>query len=137
MRKGFAALLTAASLIVGTAALAADVSTPSHIEGSHQGGYLGINPGAQAPSAPAAAPQVGSLQGGYLGKNPGATNQPQRPAGAIDASSKPTAWCDAYSLEPDRCRGRADVDHQICAGKADAAHYVSCRRGLDYMGWRP
>jgi hypothetical protein len=39
---------------------------------SHQGGYLGINPGAHLASASAATPTHGSGQGGYLGIDPGA-----------------------------------------------------------------
>jgi hypothetical protein len=40
---------------------------------SHQGGYLGVNPGAQViPHATVAAPTQGSGQGGYLGLNAGA-----------------------------------------------------------------
>ncbi|MEJ0070057.1 MAG: hypothetical protein WDO24_16565, partial [Pseudomonadota bacterium] len=39
---------------------------------SHQGGYLGLNPGANVPVSHGVEPQVGSGQGGYLGLNPGA-----------------------------------------------------------------
>jgi len=39
---------------------------------SGQGGYLGKNPGANAPTGPASPPAAqGSGQGGYLGANPG------------------------------------------------------------------
>jgi hypothetical protein len=39
---------------------------------SHQGGYLGVNPGGHlaTPSQPP-PPEFGSGQGGYLGRNPG------------------------------------------------------------------
>lgn len=39
---------------------------------SHQGGYLGINPGAGLAASGPAEPEHGSGQGGYLGLNPGA-----------------------------------------------------------------
>lgn len=39
---------------------------------SHQGGYLGLNPGAGVTTAAPVAPAQGSGQGGYLGLNPGA-----------------------------------------------------------------
>ena len=135
MRKGFAAALTAAALLFGSAAFAADVQNPSHIEGSHQGGALGINPGANVPTAPAAAPQLGSMQGGVLGKNFGATNQPQRSPSVTDATSSPTAFCTNGSIEPSRCRTRAELDHKMCQGR-DADHYMSCRRALDMVGWQ-
>ncbi len=39
---------------------------------SGQGGYLGVNPGANVPTAGAVVARHGSGQGGYLGLNPGA-----------------------------------------------------------------
>ena len=55
---------------------------------SGQGGYLGTNPGANAPTgAPNQPSTQGSGQGGYLGSNPGAANSgssgayPPDPAG--------------------------------------------------------
>ena len=54
---------------------------------SHQGGYLGINPGAHPASTGVAAPTPGSGQGGYLGVDPGArltasrTAQPEQGSG--------------------------------------------------------
>lgn len=132
MRQMLGAALTAASLLFGAAAFAAD--TPSHIEGSGQGGYLGSNPGAHVQPQPA-PPQIGSLQGGYLGKNPGAQVQPPKTPGTITAESSPTAFCDSASVEPDRCRSRAEVDHKMCAGR-DPEHYMTCRRTQDLMGWR-
>jgi len=124
MRKLFVTSLVLATLAFGGAAFAQ----------SQQGGYLGENPGGHAATGSGIPPQVGSMQGGYLGKNPGATSQPQRPAGTVDANSAPTAFCDNGSIEPDRCRGRADVDHKMCADKGD--QYAACRRTLDMMGWR-
>jgi hypothetical protein len=133
MRYGLGAALVGGVLLLASAGFAAD--TPSHIEGSGQGGYLGANPGAHV-QAPQQAPQIGSLQGGYLGKNPGADMQPKKPGAAVDASSPPTAFCDSASIEPGRCRSRAEVDHKMCADRADSAHYMSCRRTLDLFGWR-
>ncbi len=132
MRYGFAATVAAVSLMFAAVAYAAD--TPSHVEGSGQGGYLGSNPGANAPQQ-APGPQLGSLQGGYLGKNPGAQSQPPRQHGTVDASSPPAAYCDALSMEPDRCKSRADADHKMCV-QNNPDHYASCRRTLDLFGWR-
>jgi hypothetical protein len=39
---------------------------------SHQGGYLGLNPGANVATGTVQAPAKGSGQGGYLGLNAGA-----------------------------------------------------------------
>jgi hypothetical protein len=39
---------------------------------SHEGGYLGINPGAHVAVSHGIDQQTGSGQGGYLGLNPGA-----------------------------------------------------------------
>jgi hypothetical protein len=126
MQKMFLAAIVAASL----------VSTSGAFAQSHQGGYLGLNPGATtAPSIVPPPPQLGSMQGGYLGKNPGANLQPLKPRGTVDASSPPNAFCDAASIEPDRCRTRAEADHTICL-KQDPDHYMSCRRILDLFGWR-
>jgi hypothetical protein len=55
----------------------------------------------------------------------------------MDASSPPTAFCESYSIEPGRCRSRADSDHEMCAKQnSDPSHYLSCRRTLDLFGWR-
>jgi hypothetical protein len=43
-------------------------------QGSGQGGYLGENPGANLTSSGAAAPVHGSGEGGYLGIIPGSTS---------------------------------------------------------------
>ncbi len=101
---------------------------------SHQGGYLGINPGSQqqavAPSAPP-APVVTSHQGGYLGINPGAHLTPAAPARG-DMMASPTAWCDQGSPHPSYCYGRAANEHKICLD-AGPEHYASCRFALDQM----
>ena len=89
MTLRLAAALTIGALLIAPTAFA---QTPSHIPGSGQGGYLGINPGAAAPVV-TPPQQLGSMQGGYLGKNPGATLSPPRTPGSIDASSPPTAFC--------------------------------------------
>ncbi len=99
---------------------------------SHQGGYLGLNPGANA-IASSAGPQAGSLQGGYLGKSAGAELQPLVHAGLVDAHSAPGAWCDD-AIDRSRCLRRADLDHQYCMGH-DADHYARCRRLMDAIGW--
>ena len=57
--------------VVATVALLAGTSVA--MAQSHQGGYLGLNPGGHLASpTPAPPPQFGSGQGGYLGKDPGA-----------------------------------------------------------------
>jgi hypothetical protein len=96
---------------------------------SHQGGYLGQNPGGQQTAAAPRPADVGSRQGGYLGLNPGANLAPAKaPEG--DMRSSPTAWC-ATSLEPSRCRGAAAVDnHRMCL---EASNYDACRFAFDRM----
>jgi hypothetical protein len=137
MKRAFVMALAAGALLLGPAAFAQTVqpANPSHIEGSGQGGYLGVNPGGHAPAHQTPPPQTGSLQGGYLGRDPGATMQPVKPRGSVDASSPPTAFCDSASVEPDRCRSRADADHEMCV-KQNPDHYMNCRRTLDLFGWR-
>ena len=61
MRKSLLALSGAILLASAGAAFAQ----------SHQGGYLGLNPGAHLTAAGPAVPEQGSGQGGYLGLNPG------------------------------------------------------------------
>lgn len=57
-------VLAAVALIAGAGAAMAQ---------SHQGGYLGLNPGGHlATPTQARPPAFGSGQGGYLGKDPGA-----------------------------------------------------------------
>jgi hypothetical protein len=58
----------------GAGLTAAGPVVPTH--GSGQGGYLGINPGAGLTAAGPAVPEHGSGQGGYLGMNPGADAEP-------------------------------------------------------------
>ena len=101
---------------------------------SGQGGYLGLDPGGHLGTPGTPPPQMGSLQGGYLGKNPGGALQQTTPAMVLGPTSAPTAWCDAKSLVPGRCRNRAVADHQWCAARAPE-RYADCRRTLDLMGW--
>lgn len=54
----------------GAGLTAAGPVAPAH--GSGQGGYLGIDPGAGLTAAGPAMPEHGSGEGGYLGMNPGA-----------------------------------------------------------------
>jgi hypothetical protein len=103
---------------------------------SGQGGYLGLNAGAQAGTAAAVAPQLGSLQGGYLGKNAGATLKPPTAASAGDYLTQPAAWCE-NSPVPGRCRNRAAADHAWCIANSSAERYATCRRTMDFMGWPP
>jgi hypothetical protein len=56
--------IAAALAFVGTASTA--------FAQSHQGGYLGLNPGKSVATSAPRATSPGSGQGGYLGKNPGA-----------------------------------------------------------------
>jgi len=62
IRTTIATGLVAGALLVSSGAFAQ----------SHQGGYLGVNPGAHLASAGVATPTRGSGQGGYLGVDPGA-----------------------------------------------------------------
>jgi hypothetical protein len=139
MKRTVAMALAAGALLLGPAAFAQTVQqqTPSHIPGSGQGGYLGDSPTARPPIRPI-PPQTGSLQGGYLGREPGAALEAPKPLGWVGADSKPTAFCDAASVEPDRCRSRADADHDMCVKQmpSGAMGYMDCRRTLDLFGWR-
>lgn len=132
MMKRFAAVL---AIGAGLLAAPAFAQTPSHMEGSGQGGYLGANPGAMARPTPPAPAQLGSMQGGYLGRNPGAQSQPPRTPGTLDASSPPGAFCMTAALDQDRCLSRAPADHKMCADKQGMS-YLDCRRTLDLFGWR-
>jgi hypothetical protein len=59
-------------VLVAASALSLMLGTGVAFAQSGQGGYLGSNPGANAPTgAPNQPPQQGSGQGGYLGSNPG------------------------------------------------------------------
>jgi len=128
MTSRLAALLTIGALLIAPACSA---QTPSNIPGSGQGGYLGVAPGAAPPFAPAPqGQQLGAMPGANLGQGAGA-----RTPAAINASSPPAAFCDAYSIEPGRCRSRAEADHEMCA-KQSPDRYLSCRRTLDLFGWR-
>jgi len=122
--------------MMGAMALACVGAAGPSLAQSHQGGYLGLDPGARlAPPTVAPPPQLGSMQGGYLGRNPGQAATPMRPATASDYLTSPAAWCQ-NSVEPSRCRSRADDDHAWCIAH-NPTHYADCRRTMDYMGWRP
>jgi hypothetical protein len=100
---------------------------------SHQGGYLGLNPGGNLVAAAPAPADVGSHQGGYLGENAGAKLAPATGT-AGDMKASPTAWCKSASVEPGRCMGRAAADHDYCMQKG-ADNYAACRRAMDFIGW--
>ncbi len=91
---------------------------PSHVEGSRQGGYLGVNPGAQVPPPAAVPPQLGFAPA---------------PSGSSDMMASPTAWCEK-STDPSRCRGRAAAEHQICSdGQRTPESYANCRTAMHQM----
>src|SRR4051812_49222847 len=119
-------------LILAMAALATLALTPAAFAQSHQGGYLGLNPGAQVAARATAPTPSNSQQGGYLGQNAGASQTPARTASAGIMES-PTAWC-GNSPEPSRCRARSANEHTMCA-KPDttAERYAHCRFALDQM----
>jgi hypothetical protein len=85
--------------------------SPSHVQGSGQGGYLGMNPG------PVTPPQVSTVPGAQLA-----------PSAAPDDM---TTWC-RNSPEPSRCRARAAAEHGICVGRTPES-YGHCRRAMDQM----
>ena len=64
LHQTIAAAAVASTVLLGAAGAA--------FAQSHQGGYLGLNPGAHLTAAGPAVPEQGSGQGGYLGLNPGA-----------------------------------------------------------------
>jgi hypothetical protein len=64
LRQMIGACAVASAVLLGAAGAA--------FAQSHQGGYLGLNPGAGVTTAGPVAPAHGSGQGGYLGLNPGA-----------------------------------------------------------------
>ena len=130
MKGRFLAMLAVGACLMAPAAFAQQLPNPAHNYegGSGQGGYLGTHPGAEAP-AQQPQRQLGAMPNGLRGAQPQQRN-------AIDASSPPTAYCDAASMEPDRCRSRAADDHKMCADRSDSASYMSCRRTLDLFGWR-
>ncbi len=78
--------------------------------------------------------QAQSQQGGYLGRLELAGSlMPKRLAPATSFATSPAAWCD-YSVDTDRCRGRAEPDHKWCTAHAPD-RYVTCRQTMDYIGW--
>src|SRR5262245_22482826 len=98
--------MTRRTLALTIALLAA--SATAALAQSHQGGYLGLDPGGQTATraAPAAPPPAhGSGQGGYLGLNNGAHLAPATP----EPTTGPLAWC-VHSPDPSHCRGRAVVE---------------------------
>jgi len=122
MRKTFLAALAVAMLAFSGGAFAQ----------SHQGGYLGQNPGGQlATTGPSAV--GGSHQGGYLGLNHGATLKPLPVAEeeAAEARMQPRAWCKS-STEPSRCWATAERDHGSCMSTSPD-NYAACRFALDKM----
>src|SRR3954466_15656787 len=78
--------------------------SPSHVQGSGQGGYLGQHPG------PVPRPQMSAVPGTQMAPAPG---------------DEMMAWC-RNSPEPSRCRSRASAEHGICAGKTPES-YARCR----------
>jgi len=101
------------------------VSLPAFAQ-SQQGGYSGVKPPTiDLPEVAMSAP------GGYLGKDAGATLKPL-PASTEDVRNSATLWC-RFSPEPDRCRGRAEGEHAICAGKQTEQSYAACRFAMDQM----
>ena len=74
-----------------------------------------------------------SQQGGSLGLELAASLMPKRLAPASSFATSPAAWCD-YSVDTDRCRGRAEPDHKWCMAHAPD-HYATCRQTMDYIGW--
>ena len=84
----------------------------------------------------AALAQTG--QGGYLGSNPGADAGPPKPPSEEDMMIKPAAFCMRMALDPGRCMGRGAFEHDYCREKsADRVQYTSCRRAMDFIGYRP
>lgn len=73
---------------------------------------------------------AGSHQGGYLGANAGADLKPVPPPSG-DMRASPTAWC-AKSTEVGRCRNRAVAEHEICL-KTRAENYEHCRAAMHQM----
>src|SRR5215472_15706240 len=105
MRNLFLAAVAAAALALVSAAVAQ----------SHQGGYLGLNPGSNQTASTTPSGVPGSRQGGYLGLNHGANVKPLPPAEeqAAEARMSPHAWCKS-SVEPSRCRANAEREHASC-----------------------
>ena len=64
LRQMIGACAVASAVLLGAAGAA--------FAQSHQGGYLGLNPGAGLTAAGPATPEHGSGEGGYLGLIPGA-----------------------------------------------------------------
>jgi hypothetical protein len=66
----------------------------------------------------------------------GSTDQGAATGGGRDAAvatsmpSSPAAWC-MRSPEPNRCRARSGVEHEMCKG--NPASYDSCRFAMDQM----
>ena len=132
----FAAVATVALALGGCADEQMTGSSPPAATG--QGGYLGSNPGANAPTAATNAPAApGSGQGGYLGSNVGAgAGAPTRMTEA-DMMKNPAMWCRMSAMDMGRCSGRSSADHAYCMEKAggDPVAYQRCRRTMDFIGW--
>jgi hypothetical protein len=119
--------MTLRSWALAAALLLATV--PAAFAQSHQGGYLGLNPGNDiaartSPLAPS-PPVQGSGQGGYLGLNNGEHLGPTVP----QPTTGMMGWC-VHSPDPSHCRGRAVVEHEICK---DKSNYETCRQVVDQM----
>jgi hypothetical protein len=118
MKHRLATGLTVSLLLLAPAALADSQAafgynrlgqTPSHVDGSGQGGYLGQNPGSVG------RPQMSAVPG------------ERRPPAGDDMM----AWC-RNSPEPSRCRSRASVEHELCGGRSPES-YGRCRAAMDQM----
>jgi hypothetical protein len=74
-----------------------------------------------------------SQQGGYLGINNGAQAKALPPAeeAAAEAKMEPRAWCKS-STEPSRCWANAEREHASCMSTSPD-HYEACRFALDKM----
>lgn len=123
MRKLFLAAIAAATLAASGGAFAQ----------SHQGGYLGLNPGGHQLATTSPSGVAGSHQGGYLGLNHGADLKPLAATDeqAAEARMAPRAWCKS-STEPSRCWATAERDHGSCLATSPD-NYAACRFALDKM----
>jgi hypothetical protein len=119
-------------LLFATVAVMGLAASTTVFAQSQQGGYLGLNPGAQQTASTIEAPRAGSQEGGYLGLNAGAKLTTLRPAAPslADELADPVAWC-ATSTDPGHCRANAEADQQICV--ANPQHYDACRYAMSQM----
>jgi len=101
---------------------------------SHQGGYLGVDPGAHQTASVAAPARPGSGQGGYLGLDAGADLKPA-PVMEGDERSSPMMWCQKTPGDRDICMKNAEADHKQCMAE-DPSHYDACRFAFDRMHFK-